>query len=440
MPSSSLLVLPVVAGGLAALGCLIPALGRLRRKRLIDDMPTSKTQGVFLGLTELKGWAESEAPLTSHLAGVSCVQYAWRVEEQYTRTVVETYTDSRGRTHTRTRRETHWQTVASDGQSAPFHLKDDTGVIRIVPDHATIEGVTVLEKSCTPSDALYFGKGPAQEVANSDHRRRFRETAIPLHTTLYVMGQARERQDVVAAEVTYDKQVPMFLISTHTEKQVSTREHRWFWFWVVLGLLLIIAGVIVRDVLEPFSPHSRPLIYAATIGSYLLVLALGWVWMVYNSLIGLNQRVQQAWSQVDVQLKRRSDLIPNLVQAVEGYRSHEREVQELVAGLRGQLAATPPGVAGPDYRGFAPALRIVAERYPDLKASELFLKLQQTLSDIEQRIALARDYFNEIATFYNIRLLIIPDRFVASSARLRPRLLIGASDFERAEVNVRLVD
>jgi len=83
-------------------------------------------------------------------------------------------------------------------------------------------------------------------------------------------------------------------------------------------------------------------------------------------------------------------------------------------------------------------LRAIIERYPDLKASESFLRLQQALVDAEQRIALARDYFNEIATFYNTRLEIVPDRFVAGLARLHPATLMSASDFERAPVQVKL--
>ena len=136
---------------------------------------------------------------------------------------------------------------------------------------------------------------------------------------------------------------------------------------------------------------------------------MGWAWTVYNSLINLGQRVKQGWSQVDIQLKRRNDLIPNLVQTVEGYAAHESGLQELVAKLRQQMTATPPGVEGPDYAGFIPTLRVIVEDYPDLKASELFLKLQKELTDTEQRIALARDYFNQIVTFYNTRLQIIPD-------------------------------
>jgi hypothetical protein len=260
-----------------------------------------------------------------------------------------------------------------------------------------------------------------------------------LHTNLYVMGQSREREDIVAAEIAKDKKSPIFLISMRTEKQVSQSHGVGFWVCIILGLLAAGGGVLIGDlVLKPITAGSwQP--YAIAIGGFLFILVLGWVWAVYNSLVNLRQRVRQGWAQVDIQLKRRNDLIPNLVQVVEGYATHESQLQELVAKLRQQMLATPPGANGPDYAGFMPTLRVTVERYPDLKASELFLKLQRELADTEQRIALARDYFNQIATFYNTRLEIVPDTFLAKMMRLTPHTLMSAADFERAPVQVDLV-
>jgi hypothetical protein len=431
-------LLSIVFGSLAALGCLIGVFWALRHKRLIDDLPTSKTQGVFIGLAELKGTAESETPLTSYLAGAPCVQYAWQVDEHWSRTVTEPYTDSKGHTGVRTRTESGWTKVDGDSKSIPFYLKDDTGVIRIVPDDAKIHNIKTFDETVSRGNSLYFEKGPAHEIANSTHKRRFHETALALHTTLYVVGQARERQDVVAAEIAHDKNAPMFLISTQTEKQVSAGYGRWFWVLLVLGLICAIGGAVGRDMLANTSKGLiwEPFVLASV--GFLVVLAMGWVWTVYNSLINLHHRLEQGWSEVDVQLKRRHELIPNLVEAVEGYRAYESETQKLITELRGQAEATPRGVAGPDFKGIAPMLRVIIERYPDLKASESFLRLQQALVDAEQRIALARDYFNDIATFYNTRLGIVPDQFVAGLARLHPATLMSAADFERAPVQVKL--
>jgi len=431
-------VLPVLLGSLFAIGCLIGAFVYFRRKRLIDDLPTSKMQGVFIGLTELKGTTKSENPLTSYLAGSQCVQYTWHTEEHWSRTVVETYRDPQGRMQTRTRVESGWTTVASDNQSIPFYLQDDTGIIRILPDKASIHGIATFDETCSRDNPLYFGKGTASEIANSNHRRRFQETAIPLDAMLYVLGQARERQDIVAAEIAYDKNAPIFMISTSTEKQISISYSRWFWFWLILGLILAVGGMVIQDIIIRFDAATRWQPYTVIIVGFLIILSLSWLWIVYNSLVNLHHRVEQAWSQVDVQLKRRSDLIPNLIQAVEGHRSYERDMQSLLTALRGQITvnAVEPGVS--NVKGFSPSLRATVEQYPELKASESFLRLQQALTDTEQRIALARDYFNEVATFYNTRLEIIPDRFVAIPIGFRPRTLMSTDEFERAPVQVHL--
>src|SRR5437762_3521662 len=234
-------------GGVLGFVCLLFALRSGKRKRLIDNLPTSKTTGVFIGLVELKGAAESAQPLISYLAGQPCVHYQWRIEEHWSRTVTETYTDSDGKTRTRIRHESGWTPVADGGEMIPFYLQDDCGLILIRPEGAKIEPAPVFDETCGVSDALYYGKGPPDAVANSDFRRRFTETATPLHAELYVMGQARERQDVVAPEIAQEKSAPMYLISTRTEQQISSG-YRWgFWGLGFLGLALGIAGFVARD-------------------------------------------------------------------------------------------------------------------------------------------------------------------------------------------------
>jgi hypothetical protein len=438
MQSGILILAVVLPGTLLVLGCLFGAFKSLSRKRLLNDNPTSKTQGVFIGLTEVKGTAESESPLTSYLAGVQCVQYAWQIDEHWSRIVTETHTDSKGHTQTRTRTESGWSNVGKDARSAPFYVKDDTGVLRIVPEGATIEAKEVFAQTCGRNDPLYYGKGPEKQVANSDHRRRFRETAIPLHTMLYVVGQARERQDVVAAEIARDKN-SMFLISMKTEKQVSNRLGVLFWVWYILGLLLSL-GVALAWSLLRINSTVNILPFIIALGAFLLASGVGWLWTVYNGFVNLHHRVEQGWSQIAVELKRRADLIPNLVEAVRGYRDYEKKTQNLVTEMRSQLSATPSGSPGPDYKGIAAQLTASIERYPDLKADDSFLRLQKSLVETEQRIALARDYYNEIVTYYNNRLEVVPDRFVGALARLRPGKLLGAMDFERAPVEVKLAE
>src|SRR5690348_6038361 len=101
-----------LAGALLSVFCLIGAFRAGRKRRFIDNLPTCKTTGVFIGLVEVKGTAESGRPLISYLAERECVAYQWSVEEHWSRTVTETYTDQNGKTQTRTRQESGWTTVA----------------------------------------------------------------------------------------------------------------------------------------------------------------------------------------------------------------------------------------------------------------------------------------------------------------------------------------
>jgi hypothetical protein len=320
----------------------------------------------------------------------------------------------------------------------PFYLRDQDGTVLIRPQEAKIEPVSVFSETCGRSDPLYYGKGPTGSVMHSDHRRRFTEQALPVNQFIYVMGQAREREDVVAPEIAKDPAAPVFLISVREEQQIQSRHRTAFVAWNIGGLLLSVAGlgIFLRFGGSGTAPFVALLILAGAL--YGFMAALAWLWMAYNSLIDLRQRVRRAWSHVDVQLKRRHDLIPNLVEVVKGLRDHEGELQTELAALRAQLSATPPGVSGPDYQGLNASIRLLAEKYPQLKANEGFEGLQRNLSDTEQRIALARGYFNEIATHFNTRLETIPEKFVARIANMKAQSLLAAQEFERAPVRVEM--
>lgn len=322
----------------------------------------------------------------------------------------------------------------------PFYLKDDCGAVQVVPNGAEVEPVTMFSKSCGRSDPLYYLKGPREAVSDSDHERRFVERGIPLHQPVYVMGYARERRDIVAAEITMNVDAPVFLISTRQEEAISGGMASAFVWWGLGGLLLMTGGVLIGFSNRQVSDEMVVWLGIGPAALYVLCWFLGWAWMVFNSVVGLRQRVKQAWSQVDVQLKRRQDLIPNLVSAVKGLKDYESKLQSEVATMRAQMAATPPGEAGADFSGIAPLLVAIEERYPELKAEESFLNLQRNLIDTEQRIALAKGYFNEIASFYNTRLEVIPDRFLAALAGMKPQALLLAESFERQAVEVKFAE
>ena len=146
---------------------------------------------------------------------------------------------------------------------------------------------------------------------------------------------------------------------------------------------------------------------------------------IYNRIVALNQRADQAFADVDVQLKQRHDLVPNLVKTVQGYASHEMETLNAVVSARNQAVAA----SGPDAQGKAEGalgaalgrLFALAESYPDLKANQNFLELQRELSDIENKIAAARRFFNSAIQEYNTIIQQIPGNLIAPMGKFSRR-------------------
>jgi len=163
---------------------------------------------------------------------------------------------------------------------------------------------------------------------------------------------------------------------------------------------------------------------------------LAFIWSVYNGLIVLKVRVKEAWSQIDVQLNRRADLIPNLVKTVKSYAKHEKTVFEDVTKARSALiSASSPGQkarAEGELGKVLKTLFAVAENYPQLRASENYSQLQKELSDTEDKVAYARQFYNQIVSEYNAKIQLFPHVFVAQMMKLAP-----AEFFEVKEENAR---
>jgi LemA protein len=152
-----------------------------------------------------------------------------------------------------------------------------------------------------------------------------------------------------------------------------------------------------------------------------------WFVITYNGLVAIRNAVKEAWAQIDVQLKRRHDLIPNLVETVKGYAAHERETLEAVTASRAQVGSikvTPETLNNPaEFQKYQQAqaglssalsrLMVVVERYPELKANENFLQLQSQLEGTENRIAVERMRFNEAAQTYNTKVMRFPSNIYA---------------------------
>ena len=161
---------------------------------------------------------------------------------------------------------------------------------------------------------------------------------------------------------------------------------------------------------------------------------------LYNSLIRLRMRVTNAWSQIDVQLKRRYDLIPNLIEAVKGYMKHEKGVLESVTKMRSSLVSGSMQDKAKASNQITEALKsifAVAENYPQLKASENFQQLQEELSGTESKIAYSRQFYNDSVMEYNEALQVFPKNYFARLFSFQPREFFETKGKERENVKVQ---
>lgn len=180
------------------------------------------------------------------------------------------------------------------------------------------------------------------------------------------------------------------------------------WIWILLGIIVVLLLLIVSS---------------------------------YNSFVGLKQKVKNAWSQIDVQLQRRFDLIPNLVESVKGYMNHESDVLTKVTELRSSWsnAKTVSEKAELDNQlsDTLKTIMAVSENYPDLKANQNFLELQEELKNTENKISYSRQFYNDTVTKYNIKIEQFPSNIVASMFHFTTETLFEVDNSE-ARKNVKV--
>lgn len=165
---------------------------------------------------------------------------------------------------------------------------------------------------------------------------------------------------------------------------------------------------------------------------------------VYNGLIVLKNKVDEGWSDIDTQLKRRYDLIPNMVEAVKGYAKHESKTFEAVTQARNMAmnAKTPEEKAQAEnvLTGTLKTLFAVAENYPELKANENFMHLQQTLKEIEEHIQMSRRYYNGTVRDFNTKLQVFPNNIIAGMLGFKDRQFFEIGEEEKQNVKVSFSD
>jgi LemA protein len=172
----------------------------------------------------------------------------------------------------------------------------------------------------------------------------------------------------------------------------------------------------------------------------LVVLLIGYAVVTYNGLVSMRNRIENAWAQIDVQLKRRYDLIPHLVETVKGYAEHERgTLEEVVQARNMAMAAEGPQDQAAAENMITGALKSVfalSEAYPDLKANQNFLNLQEELTGTEGRIAYARQFYNDSVYSYNTKIQTVPANVIANQFKFTEREYFDVDDGSRENVQV----
>ncbi len=177
------------------------------------------------------------------------------------------------------------------------------------------------------------------------------------------------------------------------------------------------------------------------IGIIILVALVLYAIYAYNSLVGARNQVDNAWSQIDVQLKKRADLVPNLVETVKGYAKHEKTVFEEVTKARAALmqagTVAEKAKANNMLTSALKSLFAVAENYPQLRAAENFKLLQEQLESIESKIAYARQFYNDSVLAYNNKIQMFPTNIFARVFKFKPREFFEIEEAERAVPKVK---
>jgi hypothetical protein len=370
-------------GGLLVLLGLGLGLSKLKVKRLIENIPTEKTKGVAYGLSEIKGTVqkdnEEDCPV-GPVSGEEAVYYRY-IEKEMT--------------------DDGWSEVKNKTRSDSFYCEDELGKIRVSPSTAEV----------TPTDSI-------EEI---DGGWKYEEYYIRPGDDVYVLGQAAidSRGGGDKLYMTNDEagELP-FLVSGIPEADLKLQKGQTGFFLLAVGLTGAIAlALAFLGRLGTFGPALYPTLSGVSIGFLVLVLAM----IYYNDFVFLDNEVERDWSNIDVELKRRYDLIERLEKVVRDYAEHEQTLQEKITKLRDTTSGSDElsPAQGEQADQVATEIRsevsATVEDYPDLKADEMVSDLMDELTNTEDRIELMRAGFNKSVERYNNRLRTFPEVFIANA-------------------------
>ena len=383
-------LLLLVTGVLAWLAFLA-----IRTKRMQENIPTSKTQGVVFGLAEVKGKLVPQAEggvVTGPLTDEDCVWYHYTVEER------------RG-----SGKNKSWHTIQDDTVKRPFFCEDEEGRIRVFPGNA--ECIT------RHVETEYRGN------------RRYIEKRLSPSDELYILGKAKlDKTSGESLVMGYEKGSP-YIIANVSEEEVMVRKAR-----MGMGIMALALSVVFLCSLLVIGANgqmsSLDFLLASLVSPLFMIFIV--LALMFNDLVFLRQRCERNWANIQVSLKKRAALMPQLEAVVKQYLSHEAELQKKLVDLRESRKKASTASEVDAYlaleHGAIGQVSLRIEQYPDLKGIELIAVFNRRLIKLENEVALIRAGFNDAVTEYQTRLHSFPDVLIARAFGFQPLDRLSFSD------------
>jgi LemA protein len=424
---------------MGSIACIAFAARTWQQGQLLRNTPLARLRSASHGFLKVRGIAEPTfGVITSQVGNISGV-YVSELSERYVRRT-EQYYDAQSK-RWRTRTVYRWETIYSSAQGVPFTLDDGTG--RAVVE---VEGAEFLPDHL----ALFYNYRPVRSfpwfASVGDVRTRIH--FIPPNATVTVWARYYEHdlpgttRDEMRLQ--YDRFHRCMVVLEGQEGKVYASRTGGGLLLAALGVVMLLGVAFILlhpGTVTEYIQGDWEVTQMATVSTLSIVLfIIGgvlviWVIAAYNNLVNLRGQAQRAWANVDVVLKQRWDLIPNLVETVKGYAQHERQVLERIAELRSVALGAKDRreriQAEQEATRLLGNIIVWGEQYPELKANENFLHLQRTLADLEEQIADRRELYNEAATNYNVYHKTFPAVLVAQSVWAEEMPLLEAAPQER---------
>ena len=407
--SSGILVWISFLVGIAGLGILLYwGLKRIKLKRMIENLPTTPSRGVVYGVNELKGivsQGDSQDLLIAPYTRSKCCWYHY----------IELHKQGSGK-------NARWVTVVNERAGQPFWLNDQEGRIEVDPEMAEVVGVVKINTK-----------------AGSRH---YTEYSIEIGEEVYALGPVKidqQRSDQLHMAHDEVQDVP-FLISNYSEAELmifkATKGMLYFGGAFSAVMLAGLNGLAINGAYHPINYLYLALLAPATLCFLMIVLH-------YNDIVFLSRRVDRAWANIQVSLKKRHTLVPELEKILKAFLIHEKGLQTSLARLRSLQGKSDQdvencGVYMEAEQRFTQELILVVERYPQLRSNELAQQLTRQIIKLENEVALMRQGFNDACTSYNTRIHSFPDLFLACFFRFKRRSLLDyeANIYEEVQVSL----